>query len=297
MTLAAVSPLVRVPWRGLTVVQSLLPWSLAPALPLAAFAAAGRRRGLALAGLALTAAGVAMSLPLVTRRRPPPPAGATPPLRIAHANLLYPNRRVAEVEALLARPELDVVTFSEYTPAHAETLRHSELAARFPYRVEKPQPYASGTALWSRYPVAEQPGPEIDLAHQIVAADVHAPAVVRVVVIHTQSPIAHHDGWRDDLARLATVPDGGPPTVMIGDFNAVWWHPEFRDLLADRWRDAHHDVGRGLTVSWPIGRWAVPFVRLDHALVDDRLAVTDVVDVDVAGSDHRGLVVSVVPAR
>jgi endonuclease/exonuclease/phosphatase (EEP) superfamily protein YafD len=294
MAASAVSPLVRVPATGLTVVQSLLPWSLAPSVPIAAAAATTRRPKLALASLAVAAAGVAISAPLCRRRAAPAPA--TPVLRIAHANLLFPNRRVAEAEELLAYPDLDVLTFSEYTPAHADTLHRVGLAERFPYYVEKPQPLASGTALWSRHPLTEQPGPEIDLAHQLVCADVHGPALVRVIVIHTQSPIAHHRGWRDDLALLGTVPDGAPPSVMIGDFNAAWWHPEFRDLLDDRWRDAHHEVGRGLSVSWPVGGGRVPFVRLDHALVDGGLTVVDVADIAVAGSDHRGLVVSVSPA-
>jgi endonuclease/exonuclease/phosphatase (EEP) superfamily protein YafD len=294
MAVSALSPLVRVPWRSFTIVQAMLPWSLTPAVPLAAVAASTRRRGLAAASLAVTAAGVAMCVPLVRRRSPR--SSTTPSLQIAFANLLYGNRHIAEAApALLGRPGLDVAAFSEYTPAHAETLHHSELAALFPYRIEKPKPLGSGTALWSRYPIIERSGP--DTAHQLVTADVHGPELVRVTVIHTQSPIAHHLEWRDDLAWLGTIANGGPPSVIIGDFNAAWWHPEFRRLLANGWRDAHHEVGRGLSASWPVGGPRVPFVRLDHALVDDALAVLDVADIAIAGSDHRGLVVSLAPAR
>ena len=46
-------------------------------------------------------------------------------------------------------------------------------------------------------------------------------------------------------------------------------------------------VAPGRSTSHP------PFVRLDHALVNDGLAVLDVDDFDVPGSDHRGLVVTV----
>jgi hypothetical protein len=38
-------------------------------------------------------------------------------------------------------------------------------------------------------------------------------------------------------------------------------------------------------------------VRLDHAVVNAATEVVDAIDVDVAGSDHRGIVVSVRPAR
>jgi endonuclease/exonuclease/phosphatase family metal-dependent hydrolase len=39
-----------------------------------------------------------------------------------------------------------------------------------------------------------------------------------------------------------------------------------------------------------------PFTRLDHALVNDELVVRDVRNVVVPGSDHLGLVVTVVAA-
>ncbi len=84
------------------------------------------------------------------------------------------------------------------------------------------------------------------------------------------------------------------PAVMTGDFNAAWWHPEFRAILANGWRDVHHTVGRGLSGSWPVDRLLTPrFIRLDHALVNDGLVVGHVADVDIPGSDHLGLLVSV----
>ena len=68
------------------------------------------------------------------------------------------------------------------------------------------------------------------------------------------------------------------PAVMTGDFNASWWHPELRGVMrAGGWRDAHQVVGRGLSCSWPTEQWHPafrahpPFVRLDHALVNDGL--------------------------
>jgi hypothetical protein len=39
------------------------------------------------------------------------------------------------------------------------------------------------------------------------------------------------------------------------------------------------------------------FVRLDHALTTDNLVATHVEDFDIVGSDHRGFVVTVAPAR
>ena len=51
--------------------------------------------------------------------------------------------------------------------------RRSALAAAYPYRIELPARHGSGTGLWSRYPVTEQPS--TDTKHHTVVADVDAP--------------------------------------------------------------------------------------------------------------------------
>ena len=255
--------------RVVTVARSLMPWAGLTAAPLAAVARLTGRRRSAGAGLLVAAASAAMCVPLVRR----PPARRTTPdgaLSIVHANLLSVNRQVTQASAKLDGLGADVITLSEYTPAHAMNLKTTELAIRYPHRIELVAPGSTGTALWSRIPVSLRP--TVDTTHHTLTADVHAPGGdVRVIVVHTQSPIAHHGDWLRDMASLAAVEATGP-AVMTGDFNASWWHPELRALLTT-WRDAHNAVGRGLSCSWPTERWNLlfhwhpPFVRLDHALV------------------------------
>ena len=301
---AAITP---TPWirrangRIITVLQSLMPWPPLSAAPVAVAALVMRRRRLAAAGTVVAAAGVAVSLPLVRRRAQPPVADEAQPLTIVHANLLHLNRRVDEISAVLRPLAPDLVTFCEFTPVHASKLQASELAQDYPYRLELPARAGSGTALWSRYPVTSRPTTRTK--HHTVVADVDAPGgPVRVIVIHTQSPLVHHGHWLHDLEQLAALEVDGP-AVMTGDFNAGWWHPEFRDVLGSKWRDAHVTLGHGLSCSWPtdiwhkVFTWHPPFVRLDHALVNDGLVVLDVTDFDVPGSDHRGIMVTVAPAR
>lgn len=287
--------------RTVTVARSLMPWAGLAAAPLAVIAHLGGRRNTAASGMAVATASAAMCRTLIRPdARAAPPVAPSPTLAVAHANLLSVNRRVAEVGERLAVLAADVVTFSEYTPSHATNLKSTALARRFPHRVELAAPRSSGTALWSRYPVTMRP--TAATTHETVIADVHAPhGDVRVVVVHTQSPVAHHGEWLADLERLTQlVPT--PPTIMTGDFNAGWWHPEFRALLGTTWRDAHLAVGRGLSSSWPTARWNIlfhwlpPFVRLDHALLTPDLAVVDVIDLPIPGSDHLGLLVTVTGA-
>jgi endonuclease/exonuclease/phosphatase family metal-dependent hydrolase len=160
----------------------------------------------------------------------------------------------------------------------------------------------SGAALWSRYPVRAH---EVRSAgHHRVVADVDAPGgAVRVIVVHTRSPIDNHREWGADLADLAALRTD-VPAVMTGDFNASWWHPELRRLMREGgWRDAHQITGHGLSCSWPTERWHPafrwhpPFVRIDHALVNDGMRVLGTGDFHVPGSDHLGLVVTVQRAR
>ena len=205
------------PWVGsrrgrlVTSIQSLMPWAALSAAPLAVRAAATGHRRLAIASAAVGAAGAAMASPLVVRR---PQAAVDPesrPLSIVHANLLYINHRVADVPASLATLGADVITFSELTPSHAARLQASALAAEYPYRIELPARHASGTGLWSRYPVTERVTARTK--HHTVVADVAAPGgTIQVIVVHTQSPIDHHHQWLSDLDRLGALcrrPAGG----------------------------------------------------------------------------------------
>ncbi len=273
--------------------QSLVQWAGLLALPAAGIAAArrDRRLGVAAAGLSVAGAGGAFWINGRPRRRP---AASGPSVSVAHFNLLYINDRLAQDLPAIGGARADVLTFCELTPRHLRTLQSSELAAEYPFRVESPGPYATGTGLWSRFPLTPVEAPELE--HHTVAADVDTPiGSVRVVVIHTRSPMHHVGEWTEDLTELTESPiPTDRPAVLIGDFNAAWGHPGFRRLVRAGWRDAHRELGRGLTNSWPTDRrWAPPFVRLDHALVGAEAEVVDVTDVDVPGSDHRGIVVRV----
>ena len=306
--LAGMAVTAVLPWtkpgggRWLSIIRSLMPWSALTAVPLAIGAAATGRRPLAVASGVVGAAGVLMAAPLVVPRRQPPAAPDARPLRITHSNLLYVNRRVGAVPDALAPLDADVLTFSELTPTHCRRLHGTSLSAAYPHQIELAARHASGTGLWSRWPLTTHEWTSTN--HRTVVADVHAPGgPVRVIVIHTVSPMHGYDRWAGDLEDLAAITTRGP-AVMTGDFNASWWHPELRALMrAGGWRDAHQVVGHGLSCSWPTEKWNPafkwhpPFVRLDHALVNAGLRVLATTDFHVPGSDHLGIAVTVQRAR
>lgn len=81
------------------------------------------------------------------------------------------------------------------------------------------------------------------------------------------------------------------PAIVVGDFNLVVESPRFR---ADwgHWRDAFDAVGRGTGATWR-SRWYG--LRIDHVLSDARWRATTARVGPHVGSDHRPVLVELVP--
>lgn len=251
-------------------------------------------------GVVSSLVGVAILLLAAPIVFPPGQARADPDaagLRVGAVNLLYRNDRTLDVADDLATRDLDVIVFSEYTAEHQAVLLAHELATMLPHREDRDGLFAGGVAVWSRFPVRPDVPP--DTINYSVDLTVDGPdGPVRVFAVHPPTPVFDFDDWRSDLDLIGEVADRpGPPTLVIGDFNASYWHPAFRRLLHRGLTDAHMALGAGWSTSWPTDRWFPPFVRLDHALTGNGLVSTDIEDFQVPGSDHAGLIVTVSPAR
>ncbi len=276
------------------VAQALTPYVLAPSVPLAVGAAVRGERA-----LAATAAGVAASLvwltaPVVLHRGPAAPAPGAPRVRVAHANAYFRNERPADAAAALLAADADVLAVTEESPELERALRDRGVHDRYPHERSTPSDRRNGVALYSRYPFAGSAVAPVGHQTGIDAVLQVGDRQLRVLVVHPL-PGSSRDQLRDLRADLAAFTEAAAgqalPTVVVGDFNASRWHPLFRRVLRHL-TDAHEAVGRGWSVSWPMGRRVVPpFVRLDHALFDTGLTALAAEDVDVPGSDHRGFVV------
>jgi endonuclease/exonuclease/phosphatase (EEP) superfamily protein YafD len=287
-------------WSGtrlIAAVHALTPYLAIPIVVV--LVAALWRRKLVLATVA-TAVGVgiaALGTPVAFPDRQPPPIAGSVGLDVVSVNLWYQNERVDEVADELADLDADVIVFSEYTPSHQSVLAASAVATRYPHRVERNGDRPTGAAVWSRWPLSDNG--LLDTYHSSLDVTVAGPdGDVRLVAMHMVTPFDDLDGWQRDLAIARTIgrtTDG--PTLLIGDLNSSYWHPGFRRLLDAGFVDAHLAAGSGFSTSWPINRVVPAFVRLDHALTAGGLVSTAVADLDVPGSDHRGVLVSVAPAR
>lgn len=291
-------------WSGPTaavpVIQVFTPHLGVVTILIAAVAFARQRLTILAAAIGVAAPVLWLALPVAFPAGQPAARPGATGLRVAALNVLYDNPRVDDFVDQLVTIDADVIAIAEFTTAHDAAMLASPLAARYPYRISHAVRGHGpmGAALWSRYPMTENDPPDTYTAS--IDVTVRGPdGPVRVVAVHLDSPIHDVAQWRDDLdttRRLVDTIEG--PTVVAGDFNASFWHPGFRRLLDAGFTDAHLALGDGMSTSWPRHLRAIPsFVRLDHALVAGGLVATDIVDVTIPGSDHRGFVVTVAPAR
>jgi endonuclease/exonuclease/phosphatase (EEP) superfamily protein YafD len=286
-------------WDGFVLVatlQSFTPYGI-PLVVIAAGAAVWLERD----GLGVTAACVGLGAlvlcaPIVFPPGRPEVRPDAVGVSAAAVNLLFSNSQVDEVADDLLELDADVIVFSEYTPEHRSTLAAHPVARRYPDKVDRDSLFAGGVAVWSKYPLSENE--RIDSINGMIDASLDGPdGPIRILAVHPPTPVFDHDEWRRELLLIGeSADDIGFPTLVIGDFNASYWHPAFRDLLRRGLTDAHIVAGRGWSTSWPTGELFPPFVRLDHALTGHGLVSTEVDDFRVPGSDHAAFVVTVKPA-
>ncbi len=287
-------------WNGFKIVataQALTPYVLLAVVPVAGIACWSNANRLAVTSSLVGVSGMILAAPLVFAPARPAADPAASEVTVAAVNLFFPNTVVDDAAADLLTRDVDAIVFSEFTVEHRTTLRSSPLWSAYPYKIERDGLSASGMALWSRYPIRE--GERPDTINDTLDITMDGPdGPIRLLGVHPPTPISFFDGWVDDLATFGELgANAQQPTLIIGDFNASYWHPSFRDLLRQGFIDAHTAHGRGFSTSWPTDEWFPAFVRLDHALTGNGLVSTDVEDFTVPGSDHRGLVVSVAPTR
>jgi endonuclease/exonuclease/phosphatase (EEP) superfamily protein YafD len=287
-------------WRGRprsihTVAASVAPWSALVGFPVAVLAAYGRRHTLAGAGLVLGGSGLALRRWVRGTAPAPAPAAVdrtTGAIRVGHFNVWYENRQPTAAAVTVAALDVDVLVLSEMTPELTQVFTAAGLTDQYRHRIDRSRSLADGLVVWSRHPLEELAVTQ--LSHERIRARVaHPDGPFIIDGLHTQSPIHHVRTWTSDLDVLAGERAPDEPAVIVGDFNAAWTHRPFRRIVARGWRDAHRALGLGTSNSWRADKRPLPpFVRIDHALVNDGLEVVAIDDVDLPGSDHRGFVVT-----
>lgn len=262
--------------------------------------------------------------PLFVAADGPSPAPTGPALRVMTSNVQFGFADPATVVDLVEEHDIQVLGVQELTPGFHRRLVAEGIEDALPYEVIDARVGASGTGLYSRYPVDEVGSTfteTIPGEHAQPTGLVAVPGAppVQVTVVHPVPPVLPGgvDAWRETMRALprpggtgragsgtgyagadvaagsaaGTSPGGAPDRVhlLIGDFNATVDQPTMRGLLDDGYTDAALALGHGWQPTWRARDFG-PMLTIDHVLVDGSTAVEGVSVHDVPGSDHRALV-------
>nr|BFE57827.1 endonuclease/exonuclease/phosphatase family protein [Dactylosporangium thailandense] len=220
------------------------------------------------------------------------PAGPT--LRVMTVNMLYGQAEPDQIVRLVRDGAVDLLAVQEYTAEGRAALRAAGLEEILPDAVTFPRADAGGSAVYSRFPLAEQGYRQLAGGFMQAHARVRVPGAPEVYVesAHPCAPMGRASDacWLADLAAQPAATPSGPVNLLMGDFNSTLDHKAFRRVVAKGYHDAADLAGAGLSPSWPYdNRWYFPSVTLDHILADKRVGVRKVVIYRVAGSDHRAV--------
>ena len=273
-------------------------WSLIPAL-----IALLTRRWLGAAVAVVAAALLAVSiLPRAMADRDTGPATGVE-LHIMSSNVELGGADADALVRLVREQDVAVLGLQEFTPGIQGRLEAAGLKTLLPYSSVAAQWGASGSAVYSRFPITS-PGARRNGGGFMQAYATITPPGAGPIVVESAHPLAPSSvealgSWSADLAAQPKSDPAGPPRVLLGDFNATLDHHTLRELIArGDYRDAAAATGDGLIGTWgPYGGAPLPPVTIDHVLVDKRIGVRDVRVHGVPRTDHRSVYASLtVPA-
>jgi endonuclease/exonuclease/phosphatase (EEP) superfamily protein YafD len=281
------------PWWGDLLAPFMPHAALAGALALAA-AAALRSRALAVAALGVGGAALAQVLPLWT---PSTPARLEAPvLRVLHLDVHVDNPDLEAVAAAIERADADVAVVIELS--RAAEARLARLPPPWRPLVTRPAWDAFGLGVYARHAATSTRVRSLaDLFPVVEAVLPWGDREVVLYAVHTIPPVDEetaraNQAQHEELRRWL---DAEPrPRVVVGDLDATPWSVGPRRLDASGYRSVH--LGAGHLATWPTVLGPLGII-IDHVLLSQELVARAVGLVEVAGSDHRGLRVDVVPAR
>ncbi len=299
IVVGAMTVLRAVPYDGTTPIAQVVaftPWVAGPATALFAATAALRRRRLALVAAVCALTQVVWIAPFFTPGSAAAPSRAADGLRVMSVNALYGRADAAAIVRAARAEQVDVLAVQELTGALRARLRAAGLDDLLPHQIEaEVGTGAAGSGLWADRDLAD---PELvrGVAFGMPSAVLEvAGTPIRVTVVHTVPPSPGNvSRWRAEMSELRRRAGAEPtPQILLGDFNATYDHATFRTLLDGRFRDAARTAGRGLGFTWRYDNRGMAVVAIDHILIDRGAGVRDVATFTVPGSDHRGIVATV----
>ena len=219
--------------------------------------------------------------------------GGPETLKLLHANVLSSNDKHQRLIDLVAAEDPDMIFLQEVTDDWVSGLR--PLQTDYPYFYTEARSGNFGIAVYSKI--------RLDSVSHVDSPPLAYPTITATATIGKQNLtlISSHPtiplGRRLYSARnqqldgvLELVEAADWPVVLLGDFNATVWDPQFKKFVSSSGL-SNARQGFGLLATWPT---YLPFamIPIDHILVSEGLGVTNVKTGRSIGSDHLPLIVT-----
>lgn len=307
--------LLAVPTAGLSVLRavpaewpvlgvqlvSFTPWLTLPAAGALLLALPARSRPLQVFCAALLAVHLFWLFPGVANRPVAASAGqSTAGIVAMTLNAELGGADAGEIVRLVRERHVDLLAIQEYSPALEARLSDEGLRSLLPNLVSHPREGATGSAVYSSYPVKEL-GLVADTPFSMPVVrlefgDAGGGTALTVINVHAHAPVDDAvDQWRSDLAAVAGTGRGAGPLLLAGDFNATYDHREFRALLVDGGSrgglmDVAVALGSRLVPTWPMQGYGLPGVTLDHLVTTPDITGSGYSVQRVSGTDHAAVI-------
>ena len=282
------------PW--LAVAYDLLPLLLIPAPVIAVVGWAAGHLLLGSAAIALTAYQAALVLPRLIATPPPPWTRRAPRFELAAANVFVDNPTPREAADQLVACGADIIVIAEATPAFMDHFDAAGGDRSHPHRLTDPTDDSDyAVTIVARLPLGEGSRVLSLGPLRLALAELDVGGITTTVVALNPMSSFDPDGqetWKEQMEELQKfVPTINGPLVVAGDLNSTSYRPQFDQLLQTGLTDGIDTLGQAWRPSFSLSSVprlsALPaIVRIDQALVNDRVCALRLRNMDACGSDH-----------
>ena len=268
------------------------PWVMLIGAPLALiFAVAIRQWYVVPIAVVLTVLGLVTQLPLFVATTAPKDGVE---VTVMTSNLRLGEASASDVVSAVRAHDVALLMVQEMTAPMEQQLENAGLDQLLPFKSAQSGGGASGTGLWSKYPIVDSSFPT-GFSFVLVEAQVAIPGVqlANVVALHMTGPVPASAGWEKDIRKLPSFLQSLPadaPTIVAGDFNATYDTKAFRNLLVGGFADGADQAGAGIVRTYPSNATVPPLIGIDHVLTRGGPVVTKINTVKISGTDHRAVV-------
>ncbi len=215
-------------------------------------------------------------------------------LTVMTLNLQFGRADAQSVVAAVRDSGAQLLSVQELTPTAQAGFERAGLDELLPFRYTVPLDRASGTGIWSAYPLSGKTELTGTWLANLTATAATPDGPVTVVALHAGAPLSL-DHVRADLdAQVITdqLVQLRQPSLVAGDFNATRDNRFIRQLEGRDFTDTATAAGAGLLRTWPNDRSPVPpVIGIDHIMTKGFPGAVAVRTFAVAGTDHLGLIV------